>query len=197
MPHGFDELNGNVFIFLTLEVIDGHLCLVIEGRGGTVELWMMKEYRVKSSWGKLYDIGNCNDLCCDTVGMKPLCCTRIGGIIMTKNGNKLLRYNSDKETKLEHLMITSNAEAMQSFERMEAIAYVESLMSLHATFKRFLNGIHQPELTEIIPSDFKMSLDENKILVMIDSSTDDYKVLISPRVYKETNISIFAAKPNS
>lgn len=133
MPHGFDELNGNVFIFLTLEVIDGHLCLVIEGRGGTVELWMMKEYRVKSSWGKLYDIGNCNDLCCDTVGMKPLCCTRIGGIIMTKNGNKLLRYNSDKETKLEHLMITSNAEAMQSFERMEAIAYVESLMSPHVS----------------------------------------------------------------
>lgn len=123
MPHGFDELNGNVFIFLTLEVIDGHLCLVIEGRGGTVELWMMKEYRVKSSWGKLYD----------TVGMKPLCCTRIGGIVLTKNGNKLLRYNSDKETKLEHLMITSNAEAMQSFERMEAIAYVESLMSLHVS----------------------------------------------------------------
>lgn len=133
MPHGFDELNGNVFIFLTLGVIDGHLCLVTEGRGGTVELWTMKEYRVKSSWEKLYDIGNCNDLCCDTVGMKPLCCTRIGGIIMTKNGNKLLRYNSDKETKLEHLMITSNAEAMQSFERMEAIAYVESLMSPHVS----------------------------------------------------------------
>lgn len=39
------------FLFLTLGVIDGHLSLVTEGRGGTVELWMMKEYRVKSSWG--------------------------------------------------------------------------------------------------------------------------------------------------
>lgn len=53
--------------------------------------------------------------------------------IMTKNGNKLLWYNPDSETKIEHLMITSDAEAMQTFERMEAIAYVESLMSPHVS----------------------------------------------------------------
>lgn len=52
---------------------------------------------------------------------------------MTKNGNKLLWYNPDSETKLEHLMITSDSEAMQTFERMEAIAYVESLMSPHVS----------------------------------------------------------------
>lgn len=129
MPDDVDELNGSVFIFLTLGVIDGHLCLVTEGRGGSVEFWMMKEHRVKSSWEKIYDIGNCNELCCDPVGMKPLCCTRLGEIIMTKNGNELLRYNPDNETKLEHLMITSDVEAMQIFERMKAIAYVESLIT--------------------------------------------------------------------
>lgn len=115
-PDVSDYARGDTCTASELGVVDGHLCLVrwtrdlsgTQGQGGggrfSVGLWMMKEYGVKSSWGKLYRIGNSNEFPGEIV---PQCCAECGEdevIILTEvDGDYLVRYNPNKETKLETL----------------------------------------------------------------------------------------------
>lgn len=134
-PDLVDDVRGEMCVVSGLGVVDGHLCLVrwisdlngTQGQGGdlSVGLWMMKEYGVKSSWEKLYHIGNSNELCGDIVPQCRAGCDEDEVIILTQvYGDNFVRYYPNKETKV--------IENLGDFVgTVEAVAYVESLISPH------------------------------------------------------------------
>ncbi|KAH9765842.1 F-box/kelch-repeat protein [Citrus sinensis] len=134
-PDLVDDVRGEMCVVSGLGVVDGHLCLVrwisdlngTQGQGGdlSVGLWMMKECGVKSSWEKLYHIGNSNELCGDIVPQCRAGCDEDEVIILTQvYGDNFVRYYPKKETKV--------IENLGDFVgTVEAVAYVESLISPH------------------------------------------------------------------
>jgi F-box interacting protein len=58
----------------------------------TVEIWVMKEYRVHSSWTKTYVLPT-DDIF--TNYFSPLCCTKSGDIVGTYGRYRLVKYNDE------------------------------------------------------------------------------------------------------
>ncbi|GMH24302.1 hypothetical protein Nepgr_026145 [Nepenthes gracilis] len=56
------EVPGETFALCTLGVLDGCLCLSSERMpGGAASIWVMKEYMMKDSWVKLFDMADLPD----------------------------------------------------------------------------------------------------------------------------------------
>ncbi|CAJ2634486.1 unnamed protein product [Trifolium pratense] len=84
------------------------------------EIWVMKEYKVHSSWTKTHVIS------LDGIPINsPLCSTKSGDIIGTYDSAELIKYN-DKGEFLEHTAYCNDSGTSQM------ALYVESLLSLPA-----------------------------------------------------------------
>ncbi|TKY73350.1 F-box/kelch-repeat protein [Spatholobus suberectus] len=91
-----DELKAS-YGFYHLRVMGGCLCLCFEGNGTVPpQTWMMKEYKVRSSWTKSFDFDNPYSL-----DFLPICFTRNGEILGHDSTKKLVRLN-DEGKLLEH-----------------------------------------------------------------------------------------------
>jgi len=87
---------------------------------GTVEIWVMKEYKVCSSWTKTLVLS------IDGISTKyffPICSTISGDIIGTDGGTELVKYD-DKGQLLEHRSYYNDARGTR------VAMYTESLLSL-------------------------------------------------------------------
>ncbi|XP_058772041.1 F-box/kelch-repeat protein At3g06240-like [Vicia villosa] len=86
----------------------------------TVVIFVMKEYKVDSSWTRTlalpYDVIPNEDFC-------PLCCTKNGDIVGTDDGSGLVKYDKNGQF-LEHYCYTTDDLTRQM------IMYIESLLSL-------------------------------------------------------------------
>lgn len=77
----------------------------------TVEIWVMKEYKVHSSWTKTHVLSidaNVNE----SLSFSPLCCAKSGDIIGTCGGIGLVKYN-DKGQLLEHCSYRNDSRESQ------------------------------------------------------------------------------------
>ncbi|AES95212.2 hypothetical protein MtrunA17_Chr5g0406091 [Medicago truncatula] len=86
----------------------------------TVEIWVMKEYKVHSSWKKTLVLS------IDGISTKlfsPICSTKSGDIIGTEDGWRLVKYN-DKGQLIEWHYYSSSTHGT------EVALYTESLLSL-------------------------------------------------------------------
>ncbi|CAJ2634492.1 unnamed protein product [Trifolium pratense] len=99
--------------FCELWVFGDFLSLCVMG-DDTVEIWVMKEYKVHSSWTKT--------LVLPTQYFSPLCLTKSGDIVGADGGNGLVKYD-DKGQLLEHRSYCNVR------GRSQAIMYTESLLS--------------------------------------------------------------------
>jgi F-box interacting protein len=86
---------------------------------GRVEIWVMKEYKVHSSWTKtlvlpLYPAANHY--------LYPMCCTKNGDIIGRNGSSRLVKYN-DKGEVLGHRSFSNSPSE-------DVVMYTESLLSL-------------------------------------------------------------------
>ncbi|XP_059630364.1 F-box/kelch-repeat protein At3g06240-like [Cornus florida] len=105
--------------FHSLGASQGCLSLLCYGYGLEVEIWVMKEYGVKSSWMKMSvvrgrDIGYCDY-------MVPICFTKNGEVIVVVDGMKLIRYNVHDKT-MKNLKVRND-------DWFEWVIYMESLVS--------------------------------------------------------------------
>ncbi|CAK8563584.1 unnamed protein product [Lathyrus sativus] len=86
----------------------------------TVEIWVMKEYAVHSSWTKTLVLSTG---AISTQYFSPICCTKSGKIIGTDGGTGLVKYD-EKGDFLEHRLYCNNPCQFQ------VAMYTESLLSL-------------------------------------------------------------------
>jgi F-box interacting protein len=86
----------------------------------TVEIWVMKEYRVHSSWTKTHVLSIDG---ISTQYFTPICSTKSGDIIGTDGGNGLVKYDDEGQL-LEHHTYCNDSRG--SYVAM----YTESLLSL-------------------------------------------------------------------
>ncbi|XP_061345428.1 F-box/kelch-repeat protein At3g06240-like [Gastrolobium bilobum] len=109
-----DDFVGS-FLSCDLRVLGGFLSLSVVVRNSKANIWVMKEYKVKSSWTKSIDgIPN--------VYFSPICSTKSGDIV-GKDGGRLMKYN-DKGQLQEHRLCCV-------FPRQyDEAMYTESLLSL-------------------------------------------------------------------
>ncbi|CAJ2643908.1 unnamed protein product [Trifolium pratense] len=117
-PDDFDHdpTNCGLWVFgefLSLWAIDYY-------ENDTVEIWVMKEYKVNSSWAKTLVL-SIDDI--PTQYFSPLCSTKSGDIIETDGVTGLVKYNN-KGQLLEHRSYCNNASIS------EVALYSESLLSL-------------------------------------------------------------------
>jgi hypothetical protein len=92
----------------------------MEYENDTVEIWVMKEYKVNSSWAKILVLF-IDDV--PTQYFSPLSSTKIGDIIGIDGVTGLVKYN-DKGQLLEHRSYCND------LYRSEVALYSESLLSL-------------------------------------------------------------------
>ncbi|PNY08796.1 F-box/kelch-repeat protein [Trifolium pratense] len=105
-------------------VFGDFLSLWAMGNDNTTEIWVMKEYKVHSSWTKILVLSiNCNYI--DTDYFSLICSTKSGDIIGSQGGTRLVKYN-DRGELLEHLSYSYSPHGFQ------AAMYTESLLSLPA-----------------------------------------------------------------
>ena len=104
--------------FCDLWVFREFLSICVMG-DDTVEIWVMKEYKVRSSWTKTLVLS------CSSIPIhyfSPICCTKRGDIIGTDGGSGLVKYDG-KGHLLEHRSYCNNPRGSQ------VVMYTESLLS--------------------------------------------------------------------
>lgn len=116
-----------------LRVMGGCLgvCYSVEG-SGTTEIWVMKEYKVQSSWTKLIVVPTCE--------FSPICMTKDGGIFGS-DMRSLEKYN-DKGELLEHRAYGVQEELFYCLN-LQCAWYRESLMSLPTVIRNTSEDDHQ------------------------------------------------------
>ncbi|XP_058731790.1 F-box/kelch-repeat protein At3g06240-like [Vicia villosa] len=104
-----------------LWVYGEHLSLyTMNDTDDTVEIWVMKEYKVNSSWTLVLPV----DLTvCPNVAFSPLCCTKSGDIIGAGERDRLVKYDKNGQFLEQH-----------SYPKYDLICkmtmYIDSLLSL-------------------------------------------------------------------
>jgi hypothetical protein len=107
------------FAVSNLWVFRGFLSLWVRDED-KVDIWVMKEYKVKSSWTKTLVL----DL--HTISYISLvCCTKSGDIVGTDGCTGLVRYDDDEGEFLEH-----NYYCKDSDNVFGLVVYTESLLSM-------------------------------------------------------------------
>ncbi|GAU41606.1 hypothetical protein TSUD_196760 [Trifolium subterraneum] len=101
-------------------VFKGFLSLWVVANITTVDIWVMKEYQVHSSWSKTLVLTT--DFFHNII---PICCTKRGDIIGTDGITGLVVKYNNKGEFLEHNTYGNNAHG-------HLITYTESLLSLHS-----------------------------------------------------------------
>ncbi|XP_061365761.1 F-box/kelch-repeat protein At3g06240-like [Gastrolobium bilobum] len=106
------------FASCDLLVLGGFLSLCVKGNR-TTDIWVMQEYKVKSSWTKsiVVPIGTPNQY------FSPICSTKSGDIVGTDGGIAFVKYN-DKGQLQERRLYSVNPRGC------DAAMYTESLLSL-------------------------------------------------------------------
>ncbi|XP_024635935.1 F-box/kelch-repeat protein At3g06240 isoform X2 [Medicago truncatula] len=113
-PDGFDyePIDCDLWIF-------GEFLSLWAMEDGTVEIWVMKEYKVHSSWVKTLVLS------IDDISIEyypPICSTKSGGIIGTNGGGELVKYDGNGQL-LENRSYFNDPCAL-------VVMYTESLLSL-------------------------------------------------------------------
>lgn len=106
-----------------LRVMGGCLCLCYS-RVGMAEIWMMKEYKVESSWTKI--VLSAYDTPCNS--FFPIWFTKCGDIFGSNEVGRLLKLN-DKGNLLE-LRALWKGKGERSYRLLYTRMYTESLLSL-------------------------------------------------------------------
>ncbi|KAG5016752.1 hypothetical protein JHK82_022405 [Glycine max] len=97
----FDHLTKKKYEMFSLRVIGGCLSVSCSDQDWAMtEIWIMKEYKVQSSWTKSFVI--------PTYGFSPICITKDGGILGSNMRERLEKHN-DKGELLEHLACVAAA----------------------------------------------------------------------------------------
>jgi F-box interacting protein len=105
-----------------LWVFEEFLSVWSQDNTNTVEIWVMKEYKVHSSWTKILVMSiNGNGLNTDYFSL--ICSTKSGDFIGSEDGIRLVKYN-DRGELLEYLSYSYSPHEFQ------ATMYTESLLSL-------------------------------------------------------------------
>ncbi|XP_058737433.1 F-box/kelch-repeat protein At3g23880-like [Vicia villosa] len=112
------SLTNTSFIEYDLLVLGG-LISVWNVEKYTIEIWVMQEYKVHSSWTKTLNFSFF-----PAPDFSPLCFTKCGDIVGTVRGGGLVKLN-DKGLLLEH-----HAYGNYYFNRSQMTLYTESLLSL-------------------------------------------------------------------
>jgi hypothetical protein len=86
-------------------------------------MWVMKDYKLHSSWTKILDIDF------PTLNFFPICFTKSGDIIGTEGEVGLIKYN-DKGQRLEY------CKDFNRLDRFKVAVYTESLLSLPGKFEQ-------------------------------------------------------------
>ncbi|KAK7348261.1 hypothetical protein VNO80_22812 [Phaseolus coccineus] len=106
--------------FCDLGVLGDFLCLHVSGVHCPAEIWVMKEYKIQSSWTKSVDV-SVDEI--PTKYFSLICFTKSGDIVGTDGNNGLVKCNSEGQL-LEHRSY-SNCRSHSL-----AAVYTESLLSL-------------------------------------------------------------------
>ncbi|KAK8466183.1 hypothetical protein PHAVU_008G026150 [Phaseolus vulgaris] len=122
-----------------LRVVGGCLgvCYSVEG-SATTEIWVMKEYKVHSSWAKFIVVPTCD--------FSPICITKDGGIFGS-DMRSLEKYD-DKGQLLEHRAYGVQEELFYCLNLQCAI-YRESLLSLPTVIRNTSEEEHQQLIRKI------------------------------------------------
>jgi F-box interacting protein len=105
-----------------LWVFEEFLSVWSQDNTNTIEIWVMKEYKVHSSWTKILVMSiNGNGLNTDYFSL--ICSTKSGDFIGSEDGIRLVKYN-DRGELLEYLSYSYSPREFQ------ATMYTESLLSL-------------------------------------------------------------------
>ncbi|WJX90760.1 hypothetical protein P8452_72627 [Trifolium repens] len=119
LPHDLDHVHriydllvSGEFLSLCAKQYDNHGYYTCK-----FEMWMMKDYKLHSSWTKILDVDY------PTFNFSPICFTKSGDIIGTYGCVGLIKYN-DKGQRLEYCNYSNN------LGKFEVAVYTESLFSL-------------------------------------------------------------------
>ncbi|MCH80111.1 F-box protein, partial [Trifolium medium] len=102
-------------------------------RDGIVEIWVMKEYKVHSSWTKTLVIPIPGEIYDEIPCFYPMCCENSGDIIGTDGRSALVKYNV-KGQLLGHYSFCNHPRGsevvMYTESLLSVVMYTESLLSL-------------------------------------------------------------------
>jgi len=119
LPDGFDHATNNCNLWVFGEFLS---LWANDWDNQRVEIWVMNEYKVHSSWTKTLVLP-VDDIY--TLSFYPICSTKNGGILGTDNVTQLLKYN-DRGQLLEHGSFWDGPIPFGS----QVTVYTESLLSL-------------------------------------------------------------------
>ncbi|KAK7318647.1 hypothetical protein RJT34_03351 [Clitoria ternatea] len=124
LPHDLNMESELLFRNMYLRVMGGCLTVTVCYPEKAV-IWMMKEYKVHSSWTKLFLLST-SDIPRNT--FIPICFTKNGGILGSNESGRLVKFN-DKGELLEHRAYDDEEETFGSSD-LHYFTYRESLLSL-------------------------------------------------------------------
>jgi F-box interacting protein len=96
----------------------------------TVEIWVMKEYKLNSSWTKTHVLPIDSDHLSYNFYFKPICSMNNGDIIGTIPGSRLVNYNDKGQRLGKHFFCNRPS---------DIVMYTESLISLPGDNEQFIN----------------------------------------------------------
>jgi hypothetical protein len=125
LPHDLNHAHVNYNLLVSGEFLS--LCVMQCGNHGSYnnkfKMWVMKDYKLHSSWTKILDIDF------PTLNFSPICFTKSGDIIGTDSEVGLIKYN-DKGQRLEY------HKDFKNLFRFKVAVYTESLLSLPGKFEQ-------------------------------------------------------------
>ncbi|XP_057418423.1 F-box protein CPR1-like [Lotus japonicus] len=130
----------------TLRVMKECLALCYSDLGGMTEIWIMKEYKVQSSWTKMI-------LSADVPSNSfffPICFTKCGDVFGSNGRGRLLRLN-DKGKLLEHRALRRGKRTQRrdcviyKYPQLHRHLYTESLLSLPGLFEEVSEEDDRPK----------------------------------------------------
>ncbi|XP_057455225.1 F-box/kelch-repeat protein At3g06240-like isoform X2 [Lotus japonicus] len=129
-----------------LRVMGDCLCLCNPGSSNraVAEIWMMKEYKVDSSWTKSFVLPT-NDIPLDS--FLPICFTKSEGLFGSNCNGRLVKFNSEGVLS-EHCTWRENSIFRESL--LQSAIYRESLLSLPGEFGE-LSEHGQQERQDVSP----------------------------------------------
>ncbi|KAK2358417.1 F-box/kelch-repeat protein [Trifolium repens] len=125
LPHDLNHVHVNYDLLVSGEFLG--LCVMQCDNHGYYNnkfvMWVMKDYKLHSSWTKILDIDF------PTLNFFPICFTKSGDIIGTEGEVGLIKYN-DKGQRLEY------CKDFNRLDRFKVAVYTESLLSLPGKFEQ-------------------------------------------------------------
>lgn len=112
---------------IELGVLDQCLCMIVRYEDVRADLWVMRDYRMKASWAKLFSVTAAEEVDGSIKNLRPLSYSKTGGeVLLEQDGRRLVWYDL-RDKKIQNFSV----DGLPNW--FEAEICIESLLPVEAS----------------------------------------------------------------